>query len=34
LTGHAETVRVNFDPHRASFVRILQIYFAVAHTRS
>jgi peptide-methionine (S)-S-oxide reductase len=30
-TGHAETVRVTFDPHRISYGRILQIYFSVAH---
>src|ERR1700693_3736839 len=31
VTGHAETVRVSFDPHRISYGRILQIYFSVAH---
>ena len=30
-TGHAETVRVSFDPHHISYGRILQIYFSVAH---
>ncbi|MCS0494040.1 peptide-methionine (S)-S-oxide reductase MsrA [Ancylobacter sp. MQZ15Z-1] len=30
-TGHAESVKVVFDPHRISFGRILQIYFSVAH---
>ena len=30
-TGHAESVRVTFDPHRVSYGRILQIYFSVAH---
>jgi peptide-methionine (S)-S-oxide reductase len=30
-TGHAESVRITFDPRRISFGRILQIYFAVAH---
>jgi peptide-methionine (S)-S-oxide reductase len=30
-TGHAETVRVSFDPHRITYGRILQIYFSVAH---
>jgi peptide-methionine (S)-S-oxide reductase len=30
-TGHAEAVRVTFDPHRISYGRILQIYFSVAH---
>jgi len=30
-TGHAEAVRVTFDPRRISYGRILQIYFSVAH---
>jgi peptide-methionine (S)-S-oxide reductase len=30
-TGHAEAIRVTFDPHRISYGRILQIYFSVAH---
>jgi peptide-methionine (S)-S-oxide reductase len=30
-TGHAESVRVSFDPHRISYGRVLQIFFAVAH---
>jgi peptide-methionine (S)-S-oxide reductase len=30
-TGHAESVRINFDPRRISYGRILQIYFSVAH---
>jgi peptide-methionine (S)-S-oxide reductase len=30
-TGHAESVRVTFDPQRISYGRILQIYFSVAH---
>ena len=30
-TGHAESVRVTFDPARISYGRILQIYFSVAH---
>src|SRR6202022_3183006 len=30
-TGHAEAVRVTFDPHRISYGRILQVYFSVAH---
>ena len=30
-TGHAEAVRVTFDPKRISYGRILQIYFSVAH---
>ena len=32
-TGHAESVRVTFDPHRISYGRILQIYFSVAMIR-
>src|SRR5215469_2684418 len=30
-TGHAESVRITFDPQRISYGRILQIYFSVAH---
>ena len=30
-TGHAESVKVTFDPRRISYGRLLQIYFAVAH---
>ncbi|CAM5777122.1 peptide methionine sulfoxide reductase MsrA [Labrys miyagiensis] len=30
-TGHAESVRVTFDPSRISYGKILQIYFSVAH---
>jgi peptide-methionine (S)-S-oxide reductase len=30
-TGHAESVRVIFDPSRISYGRILQIYFSLAH---
>nr|WP_244641974.1 peptide-methionine (S)-S-oxide reductase MsrA [Chelatococcus reniformis] len=30
-TGHAEAVKVTFDPRRISYARILQIYFSVAH---
>lgn len=30
-TGHAESVRVTFDPQRISFGHILQIFFSVAH---
>ena len=30
-TGHAEAVRVTFDPRKISYGRILQIYFSVAH---
>ena len=31
VTGHAESVRVTFDPHRISYGRILQIFFSAAH---
>jgi peptide-methionine (S)-S-oxide reductase len=30
-TGHAESVRITFDPRRISYGRILQIYFSVVH---
>lgn len=30
-TGHAESVKVTFDPHQISYGQILQIYFSVAH---
>ena len=30
-TGHAESVKVTFDPKQVSYGRILQIYFSVAH---
>jgi peptide-methionine (S)-S-oxide reductase len=30
-TGHAESVRITYDPHRISYGRLLQIYFSVAH---
>ncbi len=30
-TGHAESVRVTFDPSQISYGEILQIYFSVAH---
>jgi peptide-methionine (S)-S-oxide reductase len=30
-TGHAESVRVTFDPRRISYGHILQVYFSVAH---
>ena len=30
-TGHAEAVRVTFDPRKISYGKILQIYFSVAH---
>jgi peptide-methionine (S)-S-oxide reductase len=31
MTGHAESVRITFDPRRISYGKILQIYFSVAH---
>ena len=30
-TGHAESVRVAFNPSKVSYGRLLQIYFSVAH---
>ncbi|MGE3305592.1 MAG: peptide-methionine (S)-S-oxide reductase MsrA [Rhizobiaceae bacterium] len=30
-TGHAEAVRVTYDPSRISYGKILQIFFSVAH---
>jgi peptide-methionine (S)-S-oxide reductase len=30
-TGHAESVRITFDPRKVSYGQILQIYFSVAH---
>ncbi len=30
-TGHAESVRITYDPREISYGRILQIYFSVAH---
>lgn len=30
-TGHAEAVKVTFDPRKVSYGKILQIYFSVAH---
>jgi peptide-methionine (S)-S-oxide reductase len=30
-TGHAEAVKVTFDPGQISYGRILQVYFSVAH---
>jgi len=30
-TGHAESVKVTFDPKQISYGKILQIYFSVAH---
>lgn len=31
LTGHAESVRVTYDPKQVSYGKLLQIYFSVAH---
>jgi peptide-methionine (S)-S-oxide reductase len=30
-TGHAEAVRISYDPKQVSYGRLLQIYFSVAH---
>ena len=30
-TGHAESIKVTFDPKQVSYGKILQIYFSVAH---
>lgn len=30
-TGHAESVRITYDPKKISYGRLLQIYFSVAH---
>jgi peptide-methionine (S)-S-oxide reductase len=30
-TGHAESVKISYDPRKISYGRILQIYFSVAH---
>ena len=30
-TGHAEAVRISYDPSRISYPQLLQIYFTVAH---
>ena len=30
-TGHAESVRITFDPKRVSYGKLLQIFFSVAH---
>ena len=30
-TGHAESVKVTYDPQKISYGRLLQIYFSVAH---
>ena len=30
-TGHAEAIRITYDPRRITFGRLLQVFFAVAH---
>lgn len=30
-TGHAEAVRISYDPAKISYAQLLQVYFAVAH---
>jgi peptide-methionine (S)-S-oxide reductase len=30
-TGHAESVKITYDPHKITYGRLLQIYFSVAH---
>ncbi len=30
-TGHAEAVKISFDPRQISYAKLLQIYFSVAH---
>ena len=30
-TGHAEAIRITYDPSQVSYGRLLQIYFSVAH---
>jgi peptide-methionine (S)-S-oxide reductase len=30
-TGHAESVRITYDPRQISYGRLLQVYFSVAH---
>ncbi len=30
-TGHAEALRIRFDPTRVSYARLLKVFFAVAH---
>lgn len=31
LTGHAEVIKIQYDPQQISFARLLQVFFAVAH---
>ena len=30
-TGHAEAIRITYDPSQVSYARLLQVFFAVAH---
>jgi peptide-methionine (S)-S-oxide reductase len=30
-TGHAEAVKINYDPSQISYAQLLQVYFTVAH---
>jgi peptide-methionine (S)-S-oxide reductase len=30
-TGHAESVRITYDPHKITYGKILQVFFSVAH---
>jgi peptide-methionine (S)-S-oxide reductase len=30
-TGHAEAVRISYDPRQVSYAQLLQVFFAVAH---
>lgn len=30
-TGHAEAVRISYDPSQVSYARLLEVYFTVAH---
>ena len=30
-TGHAEAIRISYDPAKISYAELLQVYFAVAH---
>lgn len=31
ITGHAESVRITYDPSRVTYGQLLKVYFAVAH---